>query len=262
MPRFDWSPVAVTYARRHADRRPLVFRGNCHSDTRVSNAPTPQRRNGWLPRTRSSNVRGLSNALRLLAWLFYLGARRFNIVFVFGFQQLGVQGFYPYIIMLKMTPVIVVAPIIILWMGQGLMSIVAITFLICFFPIVANTTLGLRSVDRDLVELFEVYGASSRQTMLWLRLPAALPFFTSGLKIAAALTPIGALYGDTIAGMGSSDEAGLGFLVVIFSAQFKIPALFASAFVACLIGFVFVGLVNLFAWRMLHKWHDSYEFLD
>ena len=172
------------------------------------------------------------------------------------------KGFYPYIIMLKMTPVIVVAPIIILWMGQGLISIVAITFLICFFPIVANTTLGLRSVDRNLVELFEVYGASSRQMMLWLRLPAALPFFTSGLKIAAALTPIGALYGDTIAGMGSSDEAGLGFLVVIFSAQFKIPALFASAFVACLIGFVFVGLVNLFAWRMLHKWHDSYEFLD
>ena len=63
---------------------------------------------------------------------FYLGARRFNIVFGFGFQQLGVQGFYPYIIMLKMTPVIVVAPIIILWMGQGLMSIVAITFMICF----------------------------------------------------------------------------------------------------------------------------------
>ena len=94
------------------------------------------------------------------------------------------KGFYPYIIMLKMTPVIVVAPIIILWMGQGLISIVAITFLICFFPIVANTTLGLRSVDRDLVELFEVYGASSRQMMLWLRLPAALPFFTSGLKLS------------------------------------------------------------------------------
>jgi NitT/TauT family transport system permease protein len=84
----------------------------------------------------------------------------------------------------------------------------------------------------------------------------------TGLRIAAALTPIGALYGDTVAGMGSSGQAGLGFVVVIFSAQFKIPALFASALVACCIGFLFVGLVNLVAWRALHKWHDAYVALD
>jgi len=172
------------------------------------------------------------------------------------------NGIYPYILLLKMTPIIVVAPIIILWAGQGLTSITVITFLICFFPIVANTTVGLRAVDKNLVDLFQVYDASPRQTMLWLRLPGALPYFMAGLKIAAALTPIGALYGDTVAGMGAADEAGLGFVVMIFSAQFKIPALFASAFVACLIGFLFVGMVNLFAWRMLHKWHDSYEFVD
>ena len=131
---------------------------------------------------------------------------------------------------------------------------------ICFFPIVANTTMGLRTVDQNLSDLFRVYGATSSQTMFWLRLPGALPYFMAGLKIAAALTPIGALYGDTVAGMGSGDKAGLGFVVVIFSAQFKIPALFASAFVACVIGFLFVSIVNLLAWFTLHKWHDSYVF--
>ncbi|MEM6707597.1 MAG: ABC transporter permease subunit [Pseudomonadota bacterium] len=173
-------------------------------------------------------------------------------------SQWAFRGVYPYILLLKMTPIIVIAPIIILWAGQGLTSITTITFLICFFPIVANTTMGLRSTDANLMDLFQVYKASSWQQMLWLRVPGALPYFMTGLKIAAALTPIGALYGDTVAGMGSSNEAGLGFVVMIFSAQFKVPALFASAFVACAIGFLFVGLVNLLAWWTLHRWHDSY----
>ncbi|MEM1433492.1 MAG: ABC transporter permease subunit [Pseudomonadota bacterium] len=173
-------------------------------------------------------------------------------------SQWAFRGIYPYILLLKMTPIIVIAPIIILWAGQGLTSITTITFLICFFPIVANTTMGLRSTDANLLDLFQVYKASRWQQMFWLRVPGALPYFMTGLKIAAALTPIGALYGDTVAGMGSSSEAGLGFVVMIFSAQFKVPALFASAFVACAIGFLFVGLVNLLAWRTLHRWHDSY----
>lgn len=168
------------------------------------------------------------------------------------------EGVYPYILLLKMTPVIVIAPIIIIWCGQGLTSITVITFLICFFPIVANTTMGLRSTDRNLVELFEVYGATPSQELMLLRVPYAMPYFLTGLKIAAALTPIGALYGDTVAGMGSGADAGLGFVVVIFSSQLKIPALFAAALAACAIGFLFVGAVSWLHWRFLHRWHDSY----
>ncbi len=174
-------------------------------------------------------------------------------------SDIAYRGIYPYILMLKMTPVIVLAPIIIIWFGQGIGSITVITFLICFFPIVANTTMGLRSADRGLVDLFRVYGASRWQAMLHLRIPAALPYFFTGLKIAAALTPIGALYGDTVAGMGSGADAGLGFVVVIFSSQLKVPALFAAAFTACAIGFLFVGLVNLLSWWALHRWHDAYQ---
>jgi len=168
------------------------------------------------------------------------------------------QGLYPYVLILKMTPVIVLAPIIIIWFGQGLTGTTIITFLICFFPIVANTTMGLRATDRNLVDLFQVYGANQRQQLLLLRLPAALPYFLTGLKIAAALTPIGALYGDTVAGMGSGGQAGLGFVVVIFSAQLKVPALFAAAFTACLIGFLFVGLVNALSLYLLRRWPDAY----
>lgn len=172
------------------------------------------------------------------------------------------KGIYPYVLLLKMTPVIVLAPIIIIWFGQGLGSITVITFLICFFPIVANTTMGLISTDKQLLNLFHVYGASNRQTLFQLRVPFALPYFLTGLKISAALTPIGALYGDTIAGMGTGSEAGLGFVVVIFSSQLKIPALYAAAFTACIIGFVFVGFVSWLSWLLLHKWHDSYSTED
>ena len=168
------------------------------------------------------------------------------------------KGFYPYILILKMTPVIVIAPIILIWFGQGLNSITIITFLICFFPIVANTTMGLKATDRNLVDLFQVYSASKKQELLYLRSPAAMPYFLTGLKIAAALTPIGALYVDTVAGMGSGAEAGLGFVVAIFSSQLKVPALFAAAFTACAIGFIFVGFVNWLSWYQLRRWHDSY----
>jgi NitT/TauT family transport system permease protein len=168
------------------------------------------------------------------------------------------KGLYPYVLILEMTPVIVMAPIIILWFGQGINSITIITFLICFFPIVANATVGLRSTDPNLLDLFAVYKTSKWQEILYLRIPYAMPHYLTGLKIAAALTPIGALYGDTVAGMGSGAEAGLGFVVVIFSSQLKIPALYAAAFTACLIGFLFVGLVSWLNWLLLRKWHDSF----
>lgn len=177
---------------------------------------------------------------------------------VLAFSRWAYKGIYPFILLLKMMPVVVLAPIIILWFGQGLGSITVITFLICFFPIVANTTMGLCSTDPNLLAVFRAYNSSALDEMLRLRIPYAMPYFLTGLKIAAALTPIGALYGDTVAGMGSGADAGLGFVVVVFSSQLKIPALYAAAFTACAIGFIFVGLVNLLHWFVLRKWHDSY----
>lgn len=168
------------------------------------------------------------------------------------------EGLYPWILIIKMMPIIAIAPIIIIWVGHGINSIMVITFLICFFPIVANTTMGLLSTDRNLLDLFRISNASKAQEMVHLRIPYAMPYFLTGLKIAAALTPIGALYGETLAGSGTGSKGGLGFLVTIYSSQIKIPALFSCAFTACIVGFIFVGIVNLMSWFILHKWHDSY----
>ncbi|MEM7791372.1 MAG: ABC transporter permease, partial [Verrucomicrobiota bacterium] len=154
------------------------------------------------------------------------------------------QSLYPWVLVLQMTPVVVLAPIFVLWLGQGLPSIIMITFLIGFFPIVANTTMGLVSTDRNLLDLFEMCNATKSQEILHLRVPYAMPYFLTGMKIAGTLAPIGAITGDLFAGSSQGGVGGIGFMVIIYNSQLKIPELFATAFVACLLGFVFVGCVN------------------
>lgn len=169
---------------------------------------------------------------------------------------------YPYLMILQMTPVIVVAPILVLWVGPGLKSVTVITFLICFFPLVVNTTQGLISTDRNLVELFAMWRATRLQQLFLLRAPAALPYFFTGLRIAATLAPIGALVGDYTAGSSAGDGGGLGFQTIIYSSQAQYPALFATAGVTCALGFIFVAVVLGLSWLALHRWHDSYERSD
>jgi len=167
------------------------------------------------------------------------------------------QSFYPFILILQMTPVVILAPIFVLWLGQGLPSIVAITFMICFFPVVANTTMGFLSVDRNLRELFLVCNATRGQEIRYLRVPGAMPYFLTGMKIAGTLAPIGAITGDFLAGGTENGVGGIGYMTISYFSQLKIPALFATGLVACLMGFLFVGGVSWLHWRLLHHWHDS-----
>lgn len=170
--------------------------------------------------------------------------------------------FYPYLMILQMTPIIVIAPILILWVGPGLKSVVIITFLICFFPMVVNTTQGLISTDRNLVDFFRMCKATKLQEVFLLRVPSAMPYFFTGLRIAATLAPIGAIVGDYIAGNSAGGQGGLGFLTIIYSSQFQMGALFATAAVGCLLGFIFVAGVIALSWFALHKWHDSFSRTD
>jgi len=171
-------------------------------------------------------------------------------------------GFYPYLMILQMTPIVVLAPILILWVGPGLNSVIIITFLICFFPMVVNTTQGLISTDRNLVDFFRMCKASKRQEILLLRVPAALPYFFTGLRIAGTLAPIGAIVGDFYAGSSAGGGGGLGYLTIVFSSQFKMGALFATAAASCALGFIFVAGVVSASWWALHHWHDSYSKSD
>ncbi|HTT56636.1 MAG TPA: ABC transporter permease subunit [Opitutaceae bacterium] len=169
------------------------------------------------------------------------------------------SGLYPWLLLLQMTPVIVLAPIIVLWAGPGLPGIITVTFLISFFPIVVNTTQGLLSADAHWVDLFQMYGATRAQDLALLRLPAALPYFLAGLRIAATLAPIGAIFGEYLVGNAAGGTGGLGFLVYSYNVQIKIPALFATGLIGCLLGFVFVAAVAGLNWALLHHWHDSFE---
>lgn len=166
------------------------------------------------------------------------------------------RAFYPWVLVLQMVPVVVLIPIFVIWFGAGLPSIMAITFMISFFPIVASTTLGLVSTDRGLRELFMTWQASRWQEIVYLRLPYALPHFLTGVKIAATLAPIGAITGDLLAGT-SNQQAGLGFLILEFRAQFFPAAIYAIAFLSALLGFAFVASVQLIAWFALRQWHES-----
>ena len=188
----------------------------------------------------------------------------------FGFFTsllLGASGIlraslYPWLLVLQMTPVIVLTPIILLWAGPGMPGIITITWLISYFPIVANMTQGLLSTDANHVALFRMCNASRLQEMRLLRVPSALPYFLAGLRIAATLAPIGAIFGEYMVGNSSGGNGGLGFLVYSYNTQIKIPALFATALTSCLLGFVFVAAVSWLNWFLLHQWHDSFERSD
>ena len=195
------------------------------------------------------------------AFLGFTAAVVGSVIFglVLSLSPLIRASLYPWLMALQLTPIIVVAPILILWAGPGLMSVVIITFLISFFPLVVNTTQGLVSTDRLLVDLFRMGRATRLQQIFLLRVPAALPYFFTGLRIAATLAPIGAIAGDAYAGSSAGGQGGLGFLSLIYSAQFKIPALFATALVSCLLGFLFAGAVVWLSWAVLHRWHDAYQ---
>ena len=189
-------------------------------------------------------------------------ALSFLLALVLALSSIARLSLYPLLMILQMTPIIIIAPILILWVGPGLASVATITFLICFFPMVVNTTQGLVSADRNLVDYFRMCRATRMQEMLYLRIPAAMPYFFTGLRIAATLATIGAIVGDMYAGNSGGGTGGLGFMAIIYSSQFQMPALFATAAIACCLGFVFVSVVLAVNWLVLHKWHDSFSTSD
>jgi NitT/TauT family transport system permease protein len=179
-----------------------------------------------------------------------------------GSSRWAKRAFYPYLLMLQMTPLIVITPLIILWLGRGTPSIVLVTFLVSFFPVVVNTTLGLVSTDRNLVELFDVCDARWWQRLLLLRLPYATPYYFAGLRIAAALAPIGAIFGEYVTGAMVGGRGGLGFLALYYSAR-QLPAeLIGVGAASCVLGFVFLAVIATLNWLLLRRWHDSISRTD
>lgn len=170
---------------------------------------------------------------------------------IFTHSKLMERSFYPYAIALKTIPIIAIAPLLILWFGNGIPAKVVMAALICFFPVIVNTTKGLQSVSPAALDLFGSLSASRWQVLWKLRFPMALPYIFSALKISATLAVIGAIVGEM-----AGANIGLGYTILIASYYIDTNMLFAAIVLASLVGVAFFGLVALIEKRALY-WHDA-----
>jgi NitT/TauT family transport system permease protein len=167
------------------------------------------------------------------------------------------RSLFPYAVILQTTPIVAIAPLIILWFKNNTFAaLVVCAWIVAFFPIVSNTTLGLNSVDRNLLNLFQLYKASRWQTLLYLRLPSAMPYFLGGLKISGGLSLIGAVVAEFVAGTGG-EKSGIAYRILISSYNLQIPRMFAALLLTTGLGvLIFVSLSALSDF-ILSKWHES-----
>ena len=167
------------------------------------------------------------------------------------------MALFPYAIVLQVTPVVAIAPLIIIWTNNNIaLSLLICAWLVAFFPILSNTILGLNSVDHNLINLFQMYGATRWQTLRYLRLPAALPYFLGGLKISGGLALIGAVVAEFVAGTGGA-SSGLAFRILDAGYQLKIPRMFAALLLISLSGVAIFLVTTWISHLLLRKWHES-----
>jgi NitT/TauT family transport system permease protein len=165
---------------------------------------------------------------------------------------------YPWVLVLQMMPLIVLIPLIVLWM-DGFRAVVCIAFLVAFFPITASAVQGLLSVDTQALEFFHMQRASWFQQTLFLRLPCALPYILTGAQISASLAIVGALTGEMFAGEVTGGRGGLGYWIILYRAEGDTAAMLGAGVTACVLGFLFVGSVQLLRRRLLGRWHESFS---
>ncbi len=163
---------------------------------------------------------------------------------------------FPYAIILQVTPIVAIAPLIIAWANDVDLSLLICAWLVAFFPILSNTVLGLRSVDRNLLALFDLYGAGRWKTLIHLRLPAALPYFLGGLRISGGLALIGAVVAEFVAGTGGS-ASGLAYRILEAGYQLRIPRMFAALVLISAAGIAIYLVLSLLSYLLLRRWHES-----
>jgi NitT/TauT family transport system permease protein len=178
------------------------------------------------------------------------------ISLLFAHSRILELSLFPYAVILQVTPIVAIAPLIIIWVREPFLALLVCAWIVAFFPIVSNTTVGLNSADRNLLDLFRLYGASPGQTLLHLRLPTALPYFLAGLRISGGLALIGAVVAEFVAGTGGA-ETGLAFRILEAGYRLAIPRLFAALFLLSLTGIVIYLLLDLLSRRVLRHWHES-----
>jgi len=161
------------------------------------------------------------------------------------------RALYPYAVFFQTVPIIAIAPLLVIWFGYGMKTVIASAFVVSIFPVIANTLTGILSTDPALRDLFRLYGASGRVTLFKLRFPAALPQILTGLRVASGLAVIGAIVGEFIGG------EGLGSVVDVARTQQRVDKVFAAVLLASVLGLALFGLINAVSAVTLRRWHAS-----
>jgi len=166
------------------------------------------------------------------------------------------RSLFPFAVVLQVTPLIAIAPLIFIYVDSTLLALLICTWIVAFFPILANTTLGLNSADHNLQDLFELYGASRWQVLWLLRMPAAMPYFLGGLRIAGGLALIGAVVAEFTAGTAGSGS-GLAFRILEAGYRLNIPRMFAAVLLVSFTGVLIFACLSVLQHVVLRRWHES-----
>lgn len=163
---------------------------------------------------------------------------------------------YPITVILQVTPIVAIAPLILIYTPTTQIALLICAFLVAFFPILSNMAQGLKSVDHNQLNLFDLYGASRWQTLIYLKLPSALPYFMTGLRIGGGLALIAAVVAEFAAGSAGAGS-GLAFRLLESQYRLNIPRLFAALVLLSLLGVVIFCITSFVSWFFLHRWHES-----
>jgi NitT/TauT family transport system permease protein len=178
-----------------------------------------------------------------------------GLAVLFNQSRLIEYSLYPYAVILQVTPIVAIAPLLLVYLPQPA-AVLACAWIVAFFPVLANTTLGLNSVDHNLADLFRLYGATRWQVLRELKLPAALPYILGGLKIAGGLSLIGAVVAEIAAGSAGAGS-GLAYRIVEAGYRLNIPRMFAALLLLSLAGIVIFFALSLVSHLLLRRWHES-----
>lgn len=179
-----------------------------------------------------------------------------TVAFLFVQSRWVEVSFFPYAVLLQVTPIVAIAPLIIIWVKNPTAALVACATIVALFPIISNTTLGLRSVNPQLIDLFRMNKATRWQMLTQLRIPSAAPYFFGGLRISSGLALIGAVVAEFVAGTGGTG-AGLAYQILQAGFSINIPRLFAALFLITLTGVLLFLLMVLLTKLALGGWHES-----
>jgi NitT/TauT family transport system permease protein len=178
-----------------------------------------------------------------------------GLAVLFNQSRLIEYSLYPYAVILQVTPIVAIAPLLLIYLPQPV-AVLACAWIVAFFPVLANTTLGLSSVDRNLADLFALYGASRWQVLRRLKLPAAMPYILGGMKIAGGLSLIGAVVAEIAAGSAGAGS-GLAYRIAESGYRLNIPRMFAALLLLSAAGVVIFFALSLLSHLILRRWHES-----